>query len=208
MGGLVLVLFGKSIGWLKPVFAHQPIGASKWMWIAPILIVVSIVLRLASSDYDAFSISSLVLLAITGACIGFAEELITRGYVIKMVRDAGKSEWTVMVLSSFLFGIMHSVNLLGGQSIGVTLAQLGFTFGFGICMYLTLRATGKLMYCMIIHGFYDPSLFISTGGINHVDDDKVSGLSATAGSFTIIFLIFALVAMIFVRGKVQPEQAQ
>ena len=107
----------------------------------------------------------------TGLLIGFAEEILTRGIVVKMMRDAGHGEWIVMVVSSLIFALLHSANILSGMSFLTVAFTVVYTFGFGICMYLTLRATGNLIWPMLVHAMYDPTLFLASGGVDNVNDD-------------------------------------
>ena len=75
-----------------------------------------------------------------------------------------------MVISSLVFALLHSANVLSGLPILTVALTVVFTFGFGVLMYLTLRVTGNLIWPMLVHGLYDPTLFLATGGIG------VSGL--------------------------------
>jgi membrane protease YdiL (CAAX protease family) len=73
-----------------------------------------------------------------GLCIGRAEEGVTRGFAVTLLRKAGYRELAVAALSSLLFAASHSVNILAGQSpiaVGLTVVS---TFLFGIGRYLTL----------------------------------------------------------------------
>jgi membrane protease YdiL (CAAX protease family) len=199
---LLFLWFLARIGWLRAVFGPQPIRGPWWTWLAPILIVVAIVLHLADTDFGAYPVRSLLLLAVMGVFLGIAEETVARGFAVKMIRDAGHSEWVVMAVSSLIFSLMHATNVLSGQSVGTTLVQMGFTFGFGICMYLTLRATGSLVWPIVLHGLYDPTLFLSTGGVNHHGDGSGDALGAVAGLSVEVYLVFALIAFFLVRGRV------
>lgn len=70
-------------------------------------------------------------------------------------------------------------------------------------MYLTLRVTGNLIWPMIIHGLYDPTLFLSTGGIDQAARGVQSPLVALAAPANVVFILLAIVALIFVRGRIQ-----
>lgn len=142
----------------------------------------------------------------TGLFIGLAEELLCRGLVVQALRRAGRGEWSVMVLSSLIFAMLHATNLLSGQDLTTTAQQVAFTFGFGICMYLTLRVTGYLVYPILLHAAYDPSLFIATQGINKVAGTS-GGQSTLAAITTLLYLAVAVVALVLVRGRVEPEPA-
>jgi membrane protease YdiL (CAAX protease family) len=202
-GSVILSIFALTLGWFRPLFARQPIRGSWWMWIAPALVVVAILLRLFGIDYARYSVSAVVLMFVAGIFVGFAEEFLTRGLAVKMLRDSGKSEWVVMVLSSLIFAVLHSTNILSGQAPLTVLITVGFTFGFGILMYLTLRVTGNLIWPIIIHALYDPTQFLSTGGIDVAATGAQSPLLVLAGPANLVFVVFAIIALIFVRGRVQ-----
>jgi membrane protease YdiL (CAAX protease family) len=203
VGSIILAIFALSLGWFRPLFARQPIRGSWWMWIAPALVAIAVLLRLFGINYGQYTVSAVVLMFVAGIFVGFAEEFLTRGIAVKMLRDSGKSEWVVMVLSSLIFALLHSTNILSGQAPLTVLATVGFTFGFGILMYLTLRVTGNLIWPMIIHALYDPTQFLSTGGIDVAATGAQSPLLVLAGPANIIFVVFAIIALIFVRGRVQ-----
>jgi magnesium-transporting ATPase (P-type) len=46
VGAVVLVISLSATGWWRDLFARQPIGGSRWMWIAVIIIATPVVLRL------------------------------------------------------------------------------------------------------------------------------------------------------------------
>lgn len=208
VGSILLAAFVLSVGWFRELFSRQPIRGRWWMWVAPVLVLAAIVLRLFGIDYSSYQASVVAVTMLTGVFIGFAEEILTRGIVVKMLRDAGRSEWVVMVLSSLVFSLLHATNILSGQPILTVLATMGFTFAFGICMYLTLRATGNLIWPMLIHGLYDPTLFLATGGIDHAATGGQSTLLALAGPANFVYILIAIVALIVVRGHVQPRPVE
>lgn len=204
IGSAVLAAFVFSVGWFKPLFAPQPVKGSWWMWAAPIFLVAAIVLRFLGINYGSYQASVVVITLLTGLLVGFAEEVLTRGVVVKMLRDSGKSEWVVMVLSSLVFALLHSANALS-QPILTVLVTIVFTFGFGICMYLTLRVTGNLIWPIILHSLYDPTLFLSTGGIDQVASGPQSPFLVLAGPANLIYMLIAVVALIVVRGNSRHE---
>ncbi|GAA4472500.1 CPBP family glutamic-type intramembrane protease [Phytohabitans houttuyneae] len=54
-------------------------------------------------------------MVISGSCVGVAEELVTCGLVVEMLRDAGHAERFVVIVSSPLFAFMHMADLLSGM---------------------------------------------------------------------------------------------
>ncbi|MFJ5957024.1 lysostaphin resistance A-like protein [Paenarthrobacter sp. NPDC092416] len=205
IGSAVLAAFVFSVGWFKPLFAPQPVKGSWWMWAAPFFLVAAIVLRFLGINYGSYQASVVVVTLLTGLLVGFAEEILTRGIVVKMLRDSGKSEWVVMVLSSLVFALLHSANALSGMPIFTVLVTVGFTFGFGICMYLTMRVTGNLIWPIILHALYDPTLFLSTGGIDQAAAGPQSPLVSLAAPANMIYILIAVIALIVVRGRAKRE---
>lgn len=198
LGGLLLVGFALSVGWLRELFARQPIRGRGWMWIAVAVVLTFNVLRFATLDYAAAGLDVVFAWLLAGLCIGFAEEVLTRGYVVNLMRKAGHSEIATATVSAALFAAMHSGNALGGQSIFATAIQVLYTFAFGICMYLTLRVTGNLLWPILLHASTDPSIFLSAA---HPGDGPLASVAAL-GNFPVI--LFGFVAIFFIRGRAHP----
>ncbi len=196
LGGLLLVLFGWSTGWLRELFGPQPIRGRGWMWIAVAVVLLFNVLRFATVDYGEAGAGVVIAWLVAGLFIGFAEELLTRGFVVNLMRKAGYREIVVAVVSAALFAALHSGNLLTGQSPFATLIQLVYTFAFGLCMYLALRVTGNLIWPILLHATTDPSIFLQTA---YPAD---SPLTAVAGFGNPAVILTGLVLLIFIRGRV------
>ncbi|GAB3288781.1 CPBP family intramembrane glutamic endopeptidase [Pseudoclavibacter terrae] len=196
LGGLLLVAFAISLGWLRELFAPQPIRGRGWMWIAVAVVLVFNVLRFAALDYDSAGLGLVAAWLVTGLCIGFAEEVLTRGYVVNLMRKAGHSEIATALVSAALFAAMHSGNLLDGQDLVTTAVQVLYTFAFGICMYLALRVTGSLIWPILLHASTDPSIFLLTA------HPGTGPLTAFAGLGNIAVILFGLLAIIFIRGRI------
>ena len=192
VGAVLITAFLLSVGWFRPLFGPQPVRGRWWMWIAPALIVITLLMRYLGIDYSVYSTSAIVMTLVTGLLVGFVEEVLTRGIVVKMLRDAGTAEWGVMIGSALAFALMHSVNIFSGMSILTVGVTVIFTFGFGILMYLTLRVTGNLVWPILLHGLYDPTLFLISGGIDVSVTRPQSQLVTLAGSANIVFIVAAV----------------
>lgn len=206
LGGILLLLFVRSLGWTRAVFGPQPVHGSGWMWIAVVIVVIPILLRLIATDWSANSVPVLWSLLALGLCVGFTEELITRGAAVTMLRRGGASERTVMLVSSAVFGLLHAGNLLSGQdplTVGVTVV---YAFGFGAMMYLVLRVTGRLIWPMLLHAATDPTTILAVGGIDaHGSVAGDSALLGIAGVFNFVYIAFAIVAIFLVKGRSPQE---
>ncbi|MEL7978035.1 CPBP family glutamic-type intramembrane protease [Isoptericola sp. F-RaC21] len=200
VGAALLVAFVGSLRWFPVLFGAQPAGRG-WMWVAPALVLVPVVLRLFGVDYGAYASGVVATTLFAGLLVGFVEEVLCRGVVVQLLRRGGASEWVVMVVSSLVFALLHSANALTGMAPGTVIATVVYTFGFGVAMYLTLRVTGNLVWPILLHGLFDPLLFLSTGGIDTVADGGATNLLLTlAGPFNILFIALGVVALFLARA--------
>ncbi|WP_259614065.1 CPBP family glutamic-type intramembrane protease [Microbacterium paraoxydans] len=200
VGGLLLVAFIASVRWWRPVFGRQPIRGAGWMWVAIAAVLVFNILRFLTVDYGRVGLDVVATWLLAGLAIGFAEEVLTRGLVVKLMRDAGARELVVAVVSAAVFAALHAGNLLTGQDLLPTAFQLVYTFAFGICMYLALRVTGTIIAPILLHASTDPSIFLQTLY------PAEGGLTAVAGLGNIVVIVAGLVLMIFIRGRVGASE--
>lgn len=200
LAGVVLVLFALSIGWLKELFGPQPIRGRGWMWIAVAVVLLFNVLRLFAVDYDAAGFGVVASWLLAGLFVGFAEEVVTRGFVVNLMRRAGHREISVALVSAALFSLLHIGNLFApGAVLGATLLQLVYTFFFGILMYLTLRVTGNLIWPILLHASTDPTISLATAFPNGSPFVAIGGLG------TIGVAVVGLVLLFFIRGQVDTD---
>jgi membrane protease YdiL (CAAX protease family) len=198
IGCLLLVAFAASVGWLRELFGPQPIGGRGWMWIAVAVVVVFDALNFASIDYAKTGAATVIAWLVAGLTIGFAEEVLTRGFVVNLMRKAGHREIAVAAASAGLFAALHLSNLLSGQSLVATLVQVPYTFGFGVLMYLALRVTGNLIWPILLHAATDPSIFM------HIGAPVPGTLTSLAALGNPAVTIVGIILLFFVRGRVVP----
>lgn len=195
-GALIITIFVASVAWFPKLFASRPRGGSWWMWIAPAAIVVAAVVRLATTDWQAYSAGAVIAILILGLLVGYTEELLARGVNVHLLSKGGYGLRVTMVLSSVLFAAMHAVNAIGGgKSEAVEIiVTIVFAFFFGAAMYLTLVVTGSLVWAMILHAITDPTTFLASGGVD--SGTLASGAGASVGVWvTIVYVILFVVAM-------------
>jgi membrane protease YdiL (CAAX protease family) len=206
IGIVFQLIFGASIKWLGELFGRQPeLSRSWWMWIPPLVLLASNIMRFAGADYTLFDTNTVLMILFTGLCVGVAEELLTRGFVVNLMRRGGYKEWTVMFVSALTFALLHSANLLSGHDIKTVGGTIAYTFFFGICMYLTLRVTGSLIWPILLHASTDPSAMLATGGIDKTDtggstDAGLGELGMLLGNVSAMAM--GLIFLWFVRGQV------
>lgn len=176
------------------------------MWIAPAAIVVAAIVRLATTDWKAYSAGAVIAILILGLLVGYTEELLARGVNVHLLSKGGYGSRVTMVLSSVLFAAMHSVNAIGGgKSEAVEIiVTIVFAFFFGAAMYLTLVVTGSLVWAMILHAITDPTTFLASGGVD--SGTLASGAGASVGVWvTIVYAILFVVAMFALRENSEVD---
>ena len=161
LGAAVLIGFAASVGWLRPLFGPQPRRQRGWMWIGIGVVVAINASALITLDYGSAGGALVATWLLTGLCIGLAEELLTRGVVVELMRKAGYGEIAIAIASAGIFAALHSGNLFTtDQGVATTAAQVVYTFGFGIIMYLALRMTGRLIVPILLHASTDPTILL------------------------------------------------
>jgi membrane protease YdiL (CAAX protease family) len=85
--------------------------------------------------------------------VGVREEALYRGIILRILRPIGPLR--AILLSSLLFAVAHSANLLVRSNPMIVLAQMVGAFCFGIA-YATLRLrTNTIWFLVLLHALYD-----------------------------------------------------
>ena len=206
VGAIVLTVLTAYLGWNRDLFGRQPIYRSWWMWIAPLVVLAPIMLRVFGIDWGRDAVDVVALVLATGLLIGYVEELLTRGIGVKMLRAGGHGEWVVAALSSLVFALLHSINLLSGQEVTTVAFTIVYAFAFGVLMYLSQRVIGFLVGAMILHGLTDPTTILAVGGVDELKTSgHGSGLLDAAGLVTFPLIALGFILLIFIRGRVSPS---
>jgi len=208
VGAVVLLALTAYLGWTRELFARQRIYRSGWMWIAPGIVLMPIVLRVLGIDWgrDGFDVVAMVL--VTGLMVGFVEELLYRGIGVKMLRNSGHAERAVAALAALVFALSHSINLLTEQEVRTVVGTIVYTFAFGVLMYLTLRVTGFLAFAMVLHGLTDPTGILASGDLDKLaTGSTTNGLLDAAGLVTFPLIVVGFVLVLFIRGRVGEEES-
>lgn len=161
LGAVLLLVFALSLGWLRELFGPQPVRGRGWMWVGIAVVLAINVSALLSLDFNDAGAALIASWLFTGLFVGLAEELLTRGFVVNLMRKAGHGEIAVALVSAAIFGALHAGNFFTtDQGLATTAMQVAYTFFFGIIMYLALRLTGRLIWPILLHASTDPSLFL------------------------------------------------
>lgn len=158
---VLLLALAASLGWLRELFGPQPVRGRRWMWVGIGVVLAINLAAFFSIDFASAGAALVLSWLLTGLFIGLAEELLTRGFVVNLMRKAGHGEIAVALVSAAVFGALHAGNFFTtDQGLGTTAIQVVYTFFFGIIMYLALRVTGSLIGPILLHASTDPTVFL------------------------------------------------
>lgn len=139
-------------GWAK--------NSKAMLWFIPLWIIASVNLWIGiSPDYP---MPGLLFAAVMMAFVGFAEELIFRGFLFKAILKDGSVK-TAVIVSSVTFGLGHILNLFIGQDFAETLMQVVFAIAVGFVFTMVFYKGGSLWPCILAHSLIDVTSVFSSG---------------------------------------------
>ncbi|CCV64727.1 hypothetical protein BN85411500 [Alteracholeplasma palmae J233] len=136
-------------------------GIKKGLLIAfPIYILIAALLikslvGLSISDIEYQGVDATFRYILFMICVGLFEELLFRGILlnvfIKVFENKENKELKALMVSSLLFGMVHFLNILGGQHYLVTIGQVIYTISLGLIFGLIYLKSGNLIAAIIAH---------------------------------------------------------
>lgn len=116
------------------------------------LVLVLLIIVVGNKGLDTSSFANLFFMFLMQLFIvAFIEETFFRGFMLKLVLPKGKA--IAVLLTSFLFGITHSIQLFGGQSIEDTILQIIYAFIVGLVLSLLIVTGHSILVTIAFHGF-------------------------------------------------------
>ena len=158
MLGLVVIsaaiyLFVKKNGLLEKYgLAGWAKNSRAMLWFIPLWILSC--LNLFSGFQPDYPVPGLIYAAVSMALVGFAEELIFRGFLFKAMLKDGNVKAAVIV-SSVTFGMGHIINLFTGHELIATLIQVVFAVAMGFVFTLVFYKSGSLLPGILAHSLID-----------------------------------------------------
>lgn len=128
--------------------ALRPRGFAVVPWITVAVFGAAAIMSIAVTPNPSISLLSLQVIAMSG--IVLIEELGWRGVAVAGLRGSRFPEWSVWLITSAGFSLMHLLNLFAGADFAGTLFQLVFTFFLGTACYLA-RRVGGLWLAFAVH---------------------------------------------------------
>ena len=131
-------------GWAK--------NSRAMLWFIPLWLLSC--MNLLSGFQPDYPVPGLFYAAVSMALVGFAEELIFRGFLFKAMLKDGNVKAAVIV-SSVTFGMGHIINLFTGHELIATLIQVVFAVALGFVFTLVFYKSGSLLPGILAHSFID-----------------------------------------------------
>lgn len=180
--------------WSETGFTRGIDGHGVVVCIMPIvLIVLPAFLGLAAIIGQA-SLFTLILAVILVLLIGFAEEGLCRGLLLRSSLPRGI--WASVLLSSVLFAGIHLVNILAGFSWSYVAGQLLIAFGSGVLFAAIRLRTRSIWPSLLLHAAHDfPGIVLLTIEPNLALSVPLNVTLAVNGIFCIFFLLNAIVLL-------------
>ena len=147
IGIFLYLLFKKN--W--HVYFFSPLTLHKLVQYIPLALVLLLIV-VGNKGLDTSSLANLFFMFLMQMFIvAFIEETFFRGFMLKLFLAKGKAK--AVLFTSFLFGITHSIQLFGGQSIEETILQIVYAFIVGLALSLLIVTNHSILITIAFHGF-------------------------------------------------------
>ena len=138
-----------------------PLEPRWFLWLLPPILYLLLFVGIGQVQLRQTDISMSALLAgpfrtvlITTFLVGIFEEFLFRGIVFRGFEKV-RGPVVAFVVSSVLFGAMHYVNWIGGQSLGTTHIQVLHAGAAGLLYAGLMLKTGTIWVPVLYHGLWD-----------------------------------------------------
>jgi membrane protease YdiL (CAAX protease family) len=189
-GSLVLIAFLVWARWDWVFKDPARLRMNGVLWATVVVFIVSIAAHFAVANYSKASGDLLLAIIAAGVLVGFAEETLFRGIILRALRTDLRPEAWVMLVSSVWFGFFHLTNIVNGSPAQAVLSQCVQASVLGVGLYLFRRVRGLLVLGMIAHGLWDMGAFLPapSGTLALVDlgSQSLALLSAAVAAIVIL----------------------
>lgn len=179
---VLIVYFTWKRKWAS--FGFKPVMAKRnWLYYLPLLAILIVV---CFQGFEHTPIATIAFYVGFAALVGFVEESIYRGIMIKILLPLGIIP--AILTSSVLFSLTHILNLLSGQSMGQTILQLVYALLTGIVLAQLFIKIGSIYPLILFHTVHNLIQFLVTDESSKLLDGTVIAILA----LTAIFLAVSL----------------
>lgn len=178
--------------WRTSGLRAPPRPGDLWLYWLPLLPV----LENLAGGITPLPLSSIILFFFIALLAGLVEEIYFRGLILHALATRGV--WRAVILSSILFGLLHSLNILFGWSPQVVLQQIAVAIAIGFVYAALVLRTGVIWPTMLLHFATDFAGFLAQGRVIPPETTVSAASWVVAGIFFVIFIAYGVVVL--VRG--------
>lgn len=159
-------------------------------WLYWPLALVLIATAADSFRHTGFTVTSalnLLYQVVFAASVGFVEETVFRGVLMRAWLHKGLV--FALVVANILFGLTHIPQLLNGQQDVVTVLQVLFAIVFGVAMSVYLAITRSIVFPIVFHALFDGVQLVTDSGSAHSTSSVLEPISlAMVGGTTLVLI--------------------
>jgi uncharacterized protein len=154
IANLVLTIIAATLlsvmGWWRVVGFRPPDQPADMLYfVVPFLpAVVSLV-----AGVELKNVLIVTQLLIITLMVGFAEEAIFRGLMLNALKSRGA--WTAAIVTSLLFALSHSLNVLSGKNLADVVTQILYALAIGFAFAALVLKKGIIWPLVLAHFLID-----------------------------------------------------
>jgi membrane protease YdiL (CAAX protease family) len=194
-GSVYLIIVLGILRWDHVFSDPGRLPMNKLLWAPLIVLIVAALFRFAGEPGD-IPLDLILTILGCGVLVGFAEETVFRGILLRSLRAGERPEVQIVLIVSLAFGLFHLTNLAVGSPLAAALGQVVIASISGFVLYLARRATGLLIAGMALHGIWDISTFLAG-----TEENFTSTLGNIAQGLTVANLVLAVIVFIWLYRK-------
>jgi len=198
-GSLFLIAFLLWARWDHVLRDPGRLFVTKLMWVPPLVLLVAGVLGVIVAPLADISFNHVMAIVCAAILVGFAEETVFRGILLRGLRTHARSETHVLLISSGLFGIFHLSNAAAGAPLGGTVGQVFLAALAGVALYMARRVTGVLVAGMVVHCLWDMGAFFQGA----TDDSNNFALATVSTAIALNAVLSIVIVVKLWRSKHQ-----
>jgi uncharacterized protein len=182
---IIAVILLSVMGWWRVIGFRPPDQPADLLYfIVPFLpAVVSLV-----AGVELKNVLVVTQLLIITLLVGFAEEAIFRGLMLNALKSRGA--WTAAIVTSLLFGLSHSLNVLSGKNLADVMAQILYALAIGFAFAALVLKKGIIWPLVLAHFLIDFTAMIGRADFSPVLN-SVLGVAITLvlGSYGLFVML-------------------
>jgi membrane protease YdiL (CAAX protease family) len=157
--GVVAILIALPRWWSETGFTHSLDRRTPLICLGAIILLgLRLLLSLPPLIAAKVPLSLAVLAVVISLMVGFVEEGVFRGLIIRILLPKGIL--LAALLSSVIFAALHLLNLLSGLPLAYVVGQMIIAFGLGLLFSAIRLRTGSIWPTLLLHGIFDSTALL------------------------------------------------